>query len=137
VHRAALGLLATFAVAALLSACGGSASSNTGGGTAVSSLVAHGKQLYASQGCEDCHSLNGSVGTGPSWKGLYESRVHLTSGRTVVATAAYLTKHIVEPNAMTVSGYPGEVMAQAIEFDRLPSKPAYVRALVAFIESVK
>ena len=72
-----------------------------------------------------------------SWKGLYGSRVHLTSGVTVVADAAYLTKHIVDPNAMTVSGYPGDVMAEAIQGDDLASKPADVRALVAFIESVK
>ena len=63
--------------------------------------------------------------------------VHLTSGRTVIATAAYLTKHIVDPDAMTVNGYLGDVMAEAIQGDQLASKPADVRALVAFIKSLK
>jgi hypothetical protein len=38
---------------------------------------------------------------------------------------------------MTVNGYPGEVMAEAIQGDHLASKPADVRALVAFIETLK
>jgi cytochrome c oxidase subunit 2 len=101
------------------------------------SLVARGKQLYVSQGCEDCHSLNGTPGPGPTWKGLYGSRVHLTTGRIVVANAAYLTKHIVDPNAMTVSGFPGSVMSEAILSDDLAQRPAAVRSLVAFIESLK
>jgi cytochrome c oxidase subunit II len=130
--------------AGVLSACGGGGSSpgpaagpGTGGRSGSSSLLATGRQLYASQGCEDCHTLNGKLSTGPSWKGLYLSRVHLTSGRTVLANAAYLTEHIVDPDAMTVNGFPGSVMAEAIQADHLARKPADVRALVAFIESLK
>ena len=128
--------LAALTLVATLGGCGG-----TGGGNAKatggSSLVAQGRQLYVTQGCESCHTLNGNLSTGPSWKGLYGSRVRLANGRTVVATAAYLTKHTVDPNALTVSGYPGDVMAEAIQGDDLGRKPAYVRALVAFIESVR
>lgn len=121
--------------AVILSACGASGGSHGAGGS--SSPIATGKQLYSSQGCEDCHTLNGSPDTGPSWKGLYLSRVRLTTGKTVVADAAYLTKHIVDPNAMTVSGFPGAVMAEAIQGDDLARRPAAVRALVAFIESLR
>jgi cytochrome c1 len=134
--RAALAVSAGVAVAAFVAACGGG-SSTPSAARHPTSLTAQGKLLYASQGCEDCHSLDGSRNTGPSWKGLYLSTVHLTSGATVTATAAYLTKHIVDPDAMTVSGYPGDVMAEAIRGDELASKPADVRALVAFIERLK
>jgi mono/diheme cytochrome c family protein len=120
-----------------LAACGASGRPRTRSATPALSLVAQGKQLYASQGCEDCHSLNGTLATGPSWKGLYESAVHLASGRTVIADGAYLTKHIVDPNALTVNGFPGDVMEEAIAADDLPHKPSYVRALVAFIESLR
>lgn len=133
-----MALLVVVAAAALLAACGGSGSSTRDAGKpGGTSLAARGRQLYASQGCEDCHTLNGGPDTGPSWKGLYGSSVHLTSGRTVIATAAYLTKHIVDPDAMTVNGYLGDVMAEAIQGDQLASKPADVRALVAFIKSLK
>jgi cytochrome c2 len=136
-RRAPQSAFLVLAAAVLLAACASSNSSSRASAKHPVSLAAQGKLLYASEGCEDCHSLDGTPDTGPSWKGLYGSRVHLTSGRTVIATAAYLTKHIVDPDAMTVSGYPGDVMAEAIQSDRLASKPADVRALVAFIEQLK
>jgi cytochrome c oxidase subunit 2 len=134
--RVALTFLAALAIGALVGACGSGTASVRGSSHGIS-LVARGKQLYVSQGCEDCHSLNGTPGPGPTWKGLYGSRVHLTTGRIVVANAAYLTKHIVDPNAMTVSGFPGSVMSEAILSDDLAQRPAAVRSLVAFIESLK
>jgi hypothetical protein len=42
--------------------------------------------------------------TGPSWKGLAGSQVKLGDGRTVAADDAYLTRHIIEPDALTVKG---------------------------------
>ena len=106
--------------------------SNTGG-----PLVARGRTLDQADGCVGCHSLDGTRLTGPSWKGLADSRVELSNGKTVIASDAYLTRHIVEPNALTVQGYPGQVMSQAIESLALKHRPADVRALVAFIDSLK
>jgi cytochrome c oxidase subunit II len=122
-------------LAAALAACGGSATSARS--SAHLTPLARGKQLYQADGCEDCHTLGGGVDTGPTWKGLYESRVTLSNGRTVTADVAYLTKHIVDPDAMTVRGFPGSVMAEAIQSDGLAQKPADVRALVALIKSLK
>ncbi len=102
-----------------------------------SPTVTRGRELYEADGCSDCHSLDGTRMTGPSWEGLAGSRVTLSDGRTVTADDAYLTRHIIEPNALTVQGYPGEVMAQAIETFDLKRKPEDVRALVAFIDSVR
>jgi cytochrome c2 len=132
--RIALAACATLALAAILAACGGS---TTAPHSAHLTPLARGKQLYIADGCEDCHSLGGAPGTGPTWKGLYGSRVALTSGRTVTADVAYLTKHIVNPDAMTVRGFPGSVMAEAIQGDGLARKPADVRALVALIKSLR
>ena len=87
--------------------------------------------------CSACHTLNGTPSLGPSWKGLYGSQVTLTNGQTVTADDAYLTKHIVDPNALTVKGFPTGVMATAISSFNLSSKPKDVAALVAFIKSVK
>jgi mono/diheme cytochrome c family protein len=133
-HLGAAAIVA-ITLAALLAACGsGSAAKSSG---ARLTLLERGKQLYAADGCEDCHSLNGKPGSGPTWKGLYGGAVELSSGRTVTADVAYLTKHIVDPNAMTVRGFPGSVMAEAIQSDGLAGNPADVRALVALIKSLK
>ncbi len=96
-----------------------------------------GRALYTADGCSGCHSLNGTRLSGPTWKGLAGSRVMLESGRTITATNAYLARHIVEPQAFTVRGYPGEIMAESIDELDLKQKPADVRALVAFIDSLR
>lgn len=126
----------------LLSGCGNASrqapsdiptTASTGG----SVVARRGRALYQADGCAGCHSLNGTRLTGPTWKGLAGSTVTLTNGERITATAVYLRKHIIEPNAVTVRGYPAEVMAEAIETFNLKSKPQDVRALVAFIESLK
>jgi cytochrome c oxidase subunit 2 len=122
-----------------LCGCGGSpraAATSSTGSAAQGSPVARGQALYFADGCDACHSLDGSRESGPSWKGLAGSRVRLSDGSTVVADDAYLTRHIVEPNALTVQGYPGSVMAESIQGLDLAHKPADVAALVAFIDSV-
>jgi Cytochrome c len=122
--------------------CGGAkghappaASGTSASGT--SALAARGRTLYGSDGCSGCHSLNGTRLVGPSWRGLAGSRVTLANGRSVVADRAYLTRHIEQPDAMTVRGYPAGVMGEAIASLDLAGKPGDVSALVAFIESLK
>ena len=142
VRLSAVGLLT--ALTLLAGGCGGSgaahegttAATGTGTGTGGGE-VAQGSRLYESDGCAGCHSLDGTRLTGPSWKGLAGSRVQLSDGRSVIADDAYLTRHIVEPNALTVRGYPADVMQEAIEELDLGRHPADVKALVAFIDSLR
>jgi len=98
-------------------------------------LVARGKTLYTSKGCIGCHSLDGSPGAGPTWKGLYGSQVALTDGTAVTADDAYLTKAIDDPDAQIVKGFQPGVMSATIPKGSIP--PADVKALVAYIQSVK
>jgi mono/diheme cytochrome c family protein len=98
----------------------------------VSQLQAAGRQIYSTQGCQGCHTLDGSPGVGPTWAGLWMSDVQLTDGRTVVADEAYLTRAIWEPNADVVQGYQ-------------PIMPSYqgvldenqVRAVIEFIKTLE
>jgi cytochrome c oxidase subunit II len=100
-------------------------------------LIAQGKALYSSDGCSACHSLTGTPGAGPSFKGLADSSVALTAGQTVTADDAYLERSITDPDAQIVNGYHSGIMTPAISGYGLSSKPADVRALVAFIKSQK
>ena len=100
-------------------------------------LVARGKALYTADGCSACHSLTGSSGVGPSFKGLAGSTVTLTSGQTVTADDAYLERSIADPDAQIVKGYRAGVMSAAIASYDLNAKPDDIRALVAFIKSQK
>ena len=105
--------------------------------TATPALVAQGKTLYTSDGCSACHSLSGSAGVGPSFKGLAGSTVTLTNGQTVPADDAYLEESISNPDAQIVKGYRAGIMPAAIASYDLTSKPDDIRALVAFIKSHK
>ncbi|HTZ87999.1 MAG TPA: cytochrome c [Solirubrobacteraceae bacterium] len=123
------------AVLCVISGCGGSGQS--GGSSAGPTPAERGRALYQSDGCAGCHSLDGSRGVGPTWKGLAGSQVELADGRSVKADNAFLREHILEPDERNVRGYPAGVMAQAIEALDLAHKPRDVSALVAFIESLR
>ncbi len=111
---------------------------SSGGHIAVTpALVARGKSLYQSDGCAACHSLTGSAGVGPSFKGLTGNTVTLTSGQTVTADDTYLQQAIADPDAQIVKGYRAGVMPAAIASYDLAGKPDDIRALVAFIKSQK
>jgi cytochrome c oxidase subunit 2 len=43
---------------------------------------------------------------GPTFKGLFGSRVPLADGRTVVADEGFLKESILDPGATIVKGYP-------------------------------
>jgi hypothetical protein len=116
----------------------------SGGGTAANpyanitvavtpALVARGKQLSESFGCEACHTLTGAKSTGPTWKGLAGRNVHLTTGQVVRATDGYLINAIEQPDAEIVQGYSSGIMTTAI--GNIPVSQA--KAIVAYIKSVK
>lgn len=104
---------------------------------ATPALVARGKALYTSDGCSACHSLSGAAGAGPSFKGLAGGTSMLTTGETVTVDDAYLERSITDPDAQVVKGYHQGIMAPAVAGLGLSAKPDELRALVAFIKSLK
>jgi cytochrome c oxidase subunit 2 len=70
----------------------------------------HGQALVTANGCAACHSINGAVGIGPTWLGLYGSQVKLTDGRVVTADDAYLKESIKSPQAKIVAGFETQLM---------------------------
>ena len=64
-----------------------------------------GQQLAQSSGCTACHSIDGSVIVGPSWKGVYNHQVEFEDGTTGTADDAYLHESIVNPGAKIAKGF--------------------------------
>ncbi|GIS90362.1 MAG: alternative cytochrome c oxidase subunit 2 [Pseudomonadota bacterium] len=54
------------------------------GSASGGSLVEQGEQLARDQGCIACHSLDGSPGVGPTWKGLVGKKEILADGSSVM-----------------------------------------------------
>ena len=93
-----------------------------------------GKALAQEKGCLPCHSLDGSPGVGPTFKGLYNSQVKVVrSGKrlTVTADDAYLKESIRQPALDVVEGY------QPIMPPFPDLKDEEVEALVTFIKGVR
>jgi mono/diheme cytochrome c family protein len=109
-----------------------------GGSTTVPvtpATIAAGKALASQFGCTGCHTITGAKSTGPTWKGLAGSTVHLTSGKTVIATDAYLIGVITDPATLNVAGYDSGVMSEVIA----PGEVSHAQAakIVAYIKSLK
>ena len=110
------------------------------GGTAAAGgdLVAQGQSLAQQLGCIACHTTNGTVVVGPSWKGLAGSEVTLTDGSTVTADSAYIRESITDPDAKIVEGFSPGIMGPSVEAVRSQIEADNnLDALVAYIESVK
>ena len=80
---------------------------------------ATGKDLYTSLGCQGCHTLDGTKATGPTFKGLFGSKVKLASGQTVTADEAYLLESILDPDKQ-ISQPPKHVLAAYGAKDSVP-----------------
>ena len=91
-----------------------------------------GKQLYVRRNCQQCHSTDGTAGTGPSFKGIFGHPPALEGGTSVTVDENYVRESILEPQAKVVQGYK-------------PVMPTYkgilndeeISDLIAFIKSLK
>ncbi|MDD3458900.1 MAG: cytochrome c, partial [Weeksellaceae bacterium] len=69
------------------------------------SATPSGGQIAKDMGCMACHSTDGSVQIGPSWKSLYNTSVNLADGSSVTADDEYLKSSILKPNDQIVEGF--------------------------------
>jgi len=112
-------------------ACGG------GSGDGGSASGGSGEDLYRQYACASCHSIDGSDGAGPTFKGLAGSTVKLEDGTTAQATPEYLKRAITDPDADVADGYNAGLMKASIDGFDLGGKPEDVQKLVEYIQSVK
>ena len=64
-----------------------------------------GAKVHKEKGCATCHSLDGTSGTGPSWKDVFGSERKFTDGTSVVADENYIRDSILNPGHHVVAGY--------------------------------
>jgi cytochrome c2 len=113
----------------------------TGGGGAglaivpTPALVAKGKTLVAGHSCNGCHTIDGTKSSGPTWKGLAGSKVHLTNGKTIIATDSYLVGVIVDPSTLNVAGFDPALMQSMVPPGSISKAQAV--AIVAYIKTLK
>ena len=94
--------------------------------------AARGATIAAQVGCLACHTIDGTPGTGPTWRGLAGSSRPLETGETVVADDEYLYQAIVDPEATVVMGF--EPVMPTDYSDRLSQDE--INDLVEYIKSL-
>jgi len=72
--------------------------------TSGMSLAQNGERLFASMGCNACHSGNAAA-RGPNLAGVYGSRLTLTNGSQVLVNDAYLRDAILNPSQHVTAGF--------------------------------
>jgi cytochrome c oxidase subunit 2 len=68
------------------------------------SLAQNGERLFASMGCNSCHSGNAAA-RGPNLAGVYGSRLTLTDGSQVLVNDAYIRDAILNPSQHVTAGF--------------------------------
>ena len=72
--------------------------------TSGMSLAQNGERLFASMGCNACHSGNAAA-RGPNLAGVYGSKLQLANGSQVLVNDAYLRDAILNPSQHITAGY--------------------------------
>ncbi len=91
-----------------------------------------GKVLYESKGCSTCHSLDGSRGQCPTWKGIWGGANKMADGRTMTVDENYIRKTMMDPNSMQLPGFEAIMPTfQGLLRER------EIQALIAFIKEQK
>jgi cytochrome c oxidase subunit 2 len=94
------------------------------------SLVELGKKVYEEKGCSACHSVDGTPGVGPSFKGIW-GKVHgLEGGGSVKVDEGYVRESIVTPGAKVVAGFQ-DVMPP------IPLEEREILGVIAYLQSLK
>ncbi|MCL4558313.1 MAG: cytochrome c oxidase subunit II [Deltaproteobacteria bacterium] len=102
----------------------------------ANAAAARGEGLIKQYGCTGCHTVDGSPLVGPTYKGLYNSRITvITNGkeRTVTADDAYIKLCILDPGVNLVKGFPPHVMPSFK--GRLTGRD--IREIIAYVKTLK
>lgn len=99
----------------------------------------YGQELYKQ--CMACHSLDGTQGVGPTWKGIWGRTEELADGTKIVVDEAYVIESIVEPSKKIVKAPPGFVYGPPSPMPAFPWDPVKDKAkfdgIIALMKELK
>ncbi len=97
-----------------------------------------GKAIWAARGCQGCHSADGSAGTGPTWRNLWNAPNHTMADGTVVEVDEnYITESIWYPQRQIVAGYGNAMPSYLGQLDDrdIASVIAYLKTISEYSET--
>ncbi len=90
-----------------------------------------GETLRLTKGCVQCHTVDGSPLTGPSWKDIFGATHQFADGSSATVDENYLRESILYPGNKIVAGYPNQMPSYAGQL-----KEREIRAIIAYIASL-
>lgn len=94
-----------------------------------------GKWLYERQGCKGCHSIDGSLVVGPSFKGSFGTSMDMSDGQKVTMDEQYIRNSILNPQSQARVNFAAKINQMNSYAGKL--KEEEISALTAFIKSLK
>ena len=91
-----------------------------------------GENLSKSNGCITCHSIDGTVGTGPTWKDLFGHQGKFQDGQSYTADENYIRESILYPTKHIVAGPYGPTMPTYL--GKLSDRE--ITALIRYMKSI-
>ncbi|HET6142391.1 MAG TPA: c-type cytochrome [Candidatus Acidoferrales bacterium] len=88
-----------------------------------------GKAIMDQKGCLACHSVDGTVSVGPSFKGLWGTKAELTDGTSPTVDAAYVKDMIESPGKKVVKGFPPVMPKLPVSDEEFGQIIEYLKAL--------
>ena len=90
-----------------------------------------GAKVYE-KNCTACHTTDGTIKVGPSFKGSFGTAVQMADGKSVKLDETYIRESILNPTAKTRAGFPAGQMSS---FEG-QLKEKEIEGLIAFIKSL-
>lgn len=91
--------------------------------------VEQGKLIANEEGCLACHSTEGDVKVGPSWKGIYGSQEELADGRTATVNETYIRNSIQNPGDDIVKGFENVMPVISLSDPEIENIIAFIKSL--------
>lgn len=88
-----------------------------------------GLKLLDSKGCIACHSVDGAVSVGPSFRGAWGSPVHLANGTTRTLDDDFFRAKVAHPTDLATDGFPPVMPEIQVSSDELKQMEAYLKEL--------
>jgi|ERR1700726_3793383 len=88
-----------------------------------------GYRLLDAKDCLTCHSVDGSDGIGPSFKGLYGQSQKLADGSSVKVTDKFVREKILKPDANVIAGFDPVMPKTEITDEEIEEITEYLQTL--------
>ena len=92
-------------------------------------IAQRGQEISTQEGCIACHTVDGSLGVGPSWQGMMGRIETLEDGTSIVVDEEYFRESIRYANRKMVAGYPRVMPSYLLEEEDLLALIAFAQRL--------